>query len=55
MRCARVYAFEGLLSPEEMERIEKYIINPVESRKSFSPKTKLTLKMTLEQPGAVES
>lgn len=53
VRCARVYAFEGLLSPEDMERIEKYIINPVESRKA-SPKKPDTLKMTLEQPGAVE-
>ena len=53
VRCARVYAFEGLLSPEDMERIEKYIINPVESRKA-SPQKPDTLKMTLEQPGAVE-
>ena len=53
VRCARLYAFEGTLSETELERIEKYIINPVESRKASADKPD-TLKMALEQPAAVE-
>lgn len=53
IRCARIYAFEGRLSEEELGRIENYIINPVESRKA-SPNKPDTLKMALEQPDDVE-
>ena len=34
VRTARLYALEGQISQEELEKVEKYLINPVESRKA---------------------
>ena len=34
VRTARLYALEGEISQQELEKVEKYLINPVESRKA---------------------
>ena len=34
VRTARVYLLEGELTPEDVEKIKKYVINPVESREA---------------------
>ena len=44
VRTARVYLMEGTPTAEEIQRVEKYVINPVESRKA-----ELAEKTTLQQ------
>lgn len=34
VRTARVYALEGTLTPQELEAVKQYVINPVESREA---------------------
>ena len=34
VRTARVYALEGVLTPQELEAVKQYVINPVESREA---------------------
>jgi len=51
---ARVYLFEGNPTEEEMARIRKHLINPVESREA-SLEEKETLKQQYEQPETVET
>ena len=54
IQTAKVYSFEGDVSPEEFERIKKYLINPVESREaSFTVPE--TLQIKHEIPTTVES
>ncbi|MGI6403630.1 MAG: phosphoribosylformylglycinamidine synthase [Oscillospiraceae bacterium] len=43
VRCAKLWVFEGILSPETLERIKEYLINPVESREAS-----LEIPQTLE-------
>ena len=51
---ARVYLFEGNPTEEEMARIRKHLINPVESREA-SLEEKETLKQVYDQPETVET
>ena len=51
---ARVYLFEGNPTEEEMARIRKHLINPVESREA-SLEEKATLKQQYDQPETVET
>ncbi len=53
IRTARVYVLEGKLSEEDLTRIKKYVINPVEAREaSLAPFE--TLRETYPVPGKVE-
>ncbi len=54
VRTARVYYLDGELTDEQKAKIEKYIINPVESRKA-SLQTKNTLKDIYDIPTSVET
>ncbi|MGN0694064.1 MAG: phosphoribosylformylglycinamidine synthase [Lentihominibacter sp.] len=54
VKCAKVYALEGEITGEELERIKKHVINPVEMREA-SPELPETLKMELEIPEPVAS
>ena len=54
VRTARVYYLDGELTDEQKAKIEKYIINPVESRKA-SLETKNTLKDIYDIPTSVET
>ncbi len=54
VRTARVYLLEGDLSPEDVERIKAYVINPVESREASLDKPK-TLHIDYPQPDHVET
>jgi phosphoribosylformylglycinamidine synthase len=53
VRTARVIMIYGTLSSDELERIKKYVINPVESREA-SLALPRTLRMEYEKPAAVE-
>ncbi len=54
VRTAKVYALYGDLTPEEIEKIKKYVINPVEAREaSLEPVT--TLKVDYEIPTTVKT
>ncbi len=52
VRTARVFLLEGNPSPEELERVKRYIINPVESREA-SLEEKDTLEMDYPTPEQV--
>ncbi len=54
VRTAKVYLLEGHLSPSEIEKIKKYVINPVESREA-SMALPETLKAVYEIPTTVET
>lgn len=54
VKTAKIYVFGGSFSKAETERIEKYIINPVDSRKASMSKPD-TLAMVLEIPSQVET
>ncbi|MBR4703595.1 MAG: phosphoribosylformylglycinamidine synthase [Oscillospiraceae bacterium] len=54
VRTARVYALYGTVSPEEVEKIKNYVINPVESREAGLEKPE-TLAMEYPQPETVET
>ena len=49
---ARVYLLEGTISDEELEKIRRYVINPVESREASVEKPE-TLERTHETPSEV--
>lgn len=51
VRTARVYAFQGHVSKADLERIQEYVINPVESRlASLEPRTTLNVQVPEPQP-----
>ena len=52
VRTAKVYVLEGALSEDDVKKIKKYIINPVESREA-SLELPETLAMAYEAPEAV--
>ena len=52
VQCARVFALEGDLSAEEIARIKKHLINPVESREA-SLDLPATLAVAYPPPAAV--
>ena len=54
VRSAKVYALYGDLSPEELEEIKKYVINPVEAREAALGRPE-TLAMQYELPESVET
>ncbi len=54
VKTARVYVLEGNISKEDLEKIKKYIINPVESRQA-SDAEYTKLDMEYEAPKDVES
>jgi phosphoribosylformylglycinamidine synthase len=53
VRTARVYLLGGNPSEEEIQRIKKYVINPVESREA-SLEARYTLKMDYPEPEDIE-
>jgi phosphoribosylformylglycinamidine synthase len=52
LTCARIYVIEGDLTPDDLESIKHYLINPVESREASLEKPE-TLRMTLTPPQPV--
>ncbi len=54
VRTAKVYLLYGELSDEDIQKIKKYVINPVEAREA-SLETVDTLKMDVEIPTTVET
>ena len=54
VRTARVYLLEGAVPPADVERIKRYLINPVESQEA-SLETRETLRMEFALPAAVET
>ena len=54
MRTARVYALEGVLTPQELEAVKQYVINPVESREA-SLDLPETLRMEYTVPTSVRT
>lgn len=54
IKTMRVYALYGSLTNEEIEKIKKYVINPVEAREASLKKPE-TLKMEYEIPSEVET
>ena len=53
VRSAKVYFLEGPLSPEDVEAIKSYVINPIEAREA-SLELPETLKMEFVPPAPVE-
>ncbi len=54
VRTARVYLLFGTPTADELERVKKYVMNPVESR-GADLKEKATLKQTYAAPDTVET
>ena len=54
VRTARVYALEGVLTPQELEAVKRYVINPVESREA-SLDLPETLRMEYTVPTSVRT
>ena len=54
VRTARVYALEGTLTPQELETVKQYVINPVESREA-SLDLPETLRMEYTVPTSVRT
>ena len=54
VRTAKVYVLYGTLSEEDIERIQKHVINAVESRRASMEKPE-TLKTDYETPASVET
>ena len=54
VRTARVYALEGVLTPQELEAVKQYVINPVESREA-SLDLPETLRMEYTVPTSVHT
>jgi phosphoribosylformylglycinamidine synthase len=52
VRCAKMVILSGCVSAEDVKRIEKYLINPVDSRLTDSSKPE-TLEMKTERPGDI--
>ena len=53
IRTAKIYAIDGALTEEEIERIKKYVINPVEAREAELALPE-TLAISYEMPQSVE-
>lgn len=54
VRTARVYLLEGAPAQDELARIRRYLVNPVESREA-SLEEKATLRQRYDAPASVES
>ena len=54
VRTARVYVLEGMLTPQELEAVKQYVINPVESREA-SLDLPETLRMEYTVPTSVRT
>ncbi len=54
VRSARVYLLEGALSAEDLERIKRYVINPVEAREAELGRQQ-SLALPWEPPAMVET
>ena len=54
VRCAKIVFLEGKISADDVLKIEKYLINPVDSRKTDSSKPE-TLEMTSALPADIPS
>lgn len=54
IRTAKIYALDGSFSEEEIEKIKKYVINPVEAREAALALPE-TLAMAYEVPQSVET
>ena len=54
VRTAKVYALYGDISDADVEKIKKYVVNPVEAREA-SLEMPETLKMEFDAPGDVET
>jgi len=54
IRTARVYALYGEVSPEELQKVKSYVINPVESREASLERPE-TLRMEYPRPETVET
>ncbi len=54
VRYARIYILEGNLSPEEVLKIKKYVINPVDSREA-SLALPDTLEMKVKEPADIKT
>lgn len=54
IRTATTYCIRGAVSPEDMEKIKKHVINPVDSRESLKEKPE-TLVMTFKKPEDVQT
>ncbi len=52
VRCAKIVRLEGKVSKKEIEKIQAYLINPVDSRLTTAKKPS-TLKMEIENPGDI--
>ena len=52
VRCAKIVILSGDISTEDIQKIEKYLINPVDSRLA-SLEIPNTLKMTVSKPGDI--
>ena len=52
VRSSRILCFYGTFTPEEKERIKKYVINPIESREASLEKP-ATLRLDYELPETV--
>ena len=51
VRTAKVYLLSGELTPEDVEKIKHYVINPVEAREaSLEPVTSLAMEVTQPEP-----
>ena len=54
VRCAKIVLLEGNVSASDVEKIQHYLINPVDSRLASAEKPD-TLKMTVHEPGDIET
>lgn len=52
VRCARIFALKGNMTPEDLDKIRTYLINPVDSRES-SPEKPETLVMKTAEPSPI--
>jgi phosphoribosylformylglycinamidine synthase len=54
VRTARIYRLSGALTPEDMEKIKNYVVNPVEAREASLGEVE-TLRVEHPAPAAVET
>ena len=54
VRCAKIVLLEGDVSASDAEKIQHYLINPVDSRLTSSEKPE-TLEMKVHEPGDIET
>lgn len=54
VRCAKIVILEGNVSASDVEKIQHYLINPVDSRLIVDDKKPTTLKMETTVPGDIE-